>query len=168
MLALQFICLPSATRREKSLQISQYKFCTLTFIRPGAVPPPVPSNCHPLAFVWRLLPDCQILQRRRRQDLLRQLHIKLTQLCTQSHSPPSPSHSLPPPLCSGSNCLLLHSFLRRVCMKIWSIICATKARTTNERANGRMGEGANGRVGPRPIHQSCLPCSLFLLLLLLH
>lgn len=154
MLALQFICLPSATHREKSLQISQYKFCTLTFIRPGAVPPD-PSPV-PLAFVWRLLPDCQILQRRRRQDLLRQLHIKLTQLCTQSHSPLP--LTFPHSLCSRSNCLLLHSFLRRVCMKIWSIICTTKARTTNERANGR--------AGPRPIHQSCLPCSLFLLLLL--
>lgn len=71
----------------------------------------------------------------------------------------SPTAPQPNPLCSRSNCLLLHSFLRRVCMKIWSIICTTKARTTNGWANGRM--------GPRPIHQSCLPCLLFLFLLLL-
>lgn len=71
--------------------------------------------CHlPPAATRLLLPHCRMLQRGGRQELLRQLHIKLTQLCT--------------PILPPISCPLLRSFLRCVCMKIWSIICSAAPR----------------------------------------
>lgn len=65
----------AAAHREKSLQISQYKFCTLTFIRPVAH-----SHSLCVACLATLAEYCE-----RDADVrlgLRQLHVKLTQLCS--------------------------------------------------------------------------------------
>lgn len=98
-----FVC-PAAAHREKSLQISQYKFCTLTFIRPVAHSPIPFDFC--LATLARL-PN--IATRRRRQELLRQLHVKLTQLCMAvAPGPPTPAHSAQPTIAPAIVCSCTH------------------------------------------------------------